>query len=129
MFHGVILNRTFVNESFLSIVVREETVDVFHCGSVLWFNGPTTHHKIPQAVRDRVLRVLWVLYTWSRRRLSLGDPRVNDRGIARETRERYFLRDALEYQHGERVRVGIHRCGDTAALDELDGRIPDNISG
>ena len=29
--------------------------------------------------------------------LSLGDLRVNDRGVTREVGERFFLRDALEY--------------------------------
>ena len=63
----------------------------------------------------------WVLSRWSERTLSLADPRVNDRSIAREVGERHFLRDAFEHQHRERVGVGMLRCGDIIAFDELDG--------
>lgn len=51
MFHNIMLNQIFVNENFLYIVVsslvQEETVDKFHCGSVVRFDRPTTHHKVP----------------------------------------------------------------------------------
>lgn len=52
---------------------------------------------------------------------SLGDPRVDDRRVAGEVGERNFLRDAFEYQHRERVRVGMYRCGEIIAFDDLDG--------
>ena len=56
------------------------------------------------------------------------DPRVNYRSVAREVEERCFLRDAFEYQHCERVGVGTRRCGDAVVLDELGGRVSDNVS-
>jgi len=96
MFQRVILNRIFVNETFLSTMVCKEAVDIFHPGSVPWFDELTTHHEIPRTVRDCPLGPLGSMYL-PRRGLSLGDPRANDRSITREAGERYFVRDAFGY--------------------------------
>ena len=79
-------------------MVHEETVDVFHCGSVVGFSRPAIFHKIPQLIRNIALRVP---STRSRRQLILDEPRVDDRSVAREVEERYFLCDALKYEHCE----------------------------
>ena len=73
-------------------------MDLFHCGSLLGYNRPTTHHDVPQAVRDTVL---WVLSIWSRWVLSLAYPRVNYRSVAGEVEKRHFFRDAFKHQHRE----------------------------
>ena len=54
---------------------------------------------------------------------------MNNRGIARVLVEWYLLREALEYQHRERVRVGIRRRVHVVVFNELGCRIPDDLSG
>jgi hypothetical protein len=101
---------SFVNENCPYIIVlnlvQEEISDLFYGGSVPGFLRPTAHHKVPQTVRDTILRVLSIR---SRREQPLGDPRVNDHSATREVGEGYFLGNAFEYQHRERVCVGL-RC-------------------
>ena len=74
---------------------QEKTMDFFHCGPVVGHNEPTTAHKLPQIVRDRVLSI------WSRGALFFADPRVDDRSITRNVGKWWGFRDAFEYQQCE----------------------------
>lgn len=94
-------------------------MDLLHRRSVVWFDGPAAHHKFPQTFRDVI--PLTILPIRSSGILSLGDPRVNDRGVTREVRERCYFRSAFEHQHRERVGVGIRRRRNVVVLEELRG--------
>lgn len=78
-------------------------MDLFR-GPVVWFGRQTTHHKAPQLVRDMGSLILSIR---PRGALSLGNPRVNDRGVTR----------VVGYQQCERVSVRMLRCGDIAVFD------------
>jgi len=53
--------------------------------------------------------------------LSLGDLCVNDRDVLREVREWFFLRNAFEHQHCERVRIRMRRWGVIVFFEDLGG--------
>jgi hypothetical protein len=93
---------------------------------MVWFGGPTTHHKFPQLIRDTVPLILSI---WPRGAQLFGDPRVKDQSVTRVVEEGFLFRDALKYQHPERASVGFLCWRDTSVFDLFRGCIPAIIPG
>ena len=69
-------------------------MDVFHCRSILGFEGPTVVHESPQIVRDTAPLMVAI---WSRWTLLIVYPLVDDNGIVRDVVEGHIFRNAFKY--------------------------------